>query len=231
MYESISITFLEARFHVWTMLMLIILMNSTSCLESNLTPYPIMWSFTAMGFMSYHNHGMTAEVILPHHDPMMLDLVPIIVISTSRKKVDRIKLTTRRSALLETVLILDPLVTAWAMKKFQFVVTKATKFFIGHTVTGGSKINTGWRYKFELQHHCAGFVYYDGQDFAGESNTAFYIGSLLVKPGCSITAWDTAFYEGDFREYPGTLIDPNNKFGIYFSSPSTGAVFNNAQMV
>ena len=28
------------------------------------------------------------------------------------------------------------------MKKFQFVVTKVNKFFIGHAVTGGSKINT-----------------------------------------------------------------------------------------
>ena len=53
-------------------------------------------------FSGIDNHpGMTAEAILPHHDPMMLDLVPIIVISTFRKKVDRIKLTTRRSALLE----------------------------------------------------------------------------------------------------------------------------------
>ena len=43
---------------------------------------------------------------------------------------------------LRPVLFLDLLVTAWPIKKFQFVVTKVNKFFIGHAVTSRTKNNT-----------------------------------------------------------------------------------------
>ena len=38
-------------------------------------------------------------------------------------------------------------------------------------------------------------------------------GSFLVKPGCTLTAWDNANYEGNFRDFEGTLLESDNTFG------------------
>jgi len=73
----------------------------------------------------------------------------------------------------------------------------------------------------------AGYVYYDGQDIynASVNNGTTYAGSFMVKPGCTLTVWEYENYEGEYREFDGTLIEPNNNWGRYINPPLDGCSY------
>jgi len=76
-----------------------------------------------------------------------------------------------------------------------------------------------------------GLVYYDGYDEPGICEAPCgsppgadlyigYTGSFMVKPGCTLTVWEKNLFNGEFREFDGTLLEPNNNWGIYDSIPN-----------
>jgi len=64
----------------------------------------------------------------------------------------------------------------------------------------------------------AGYVYYDGEDVTG----SYYAGSFMVKPGCTLTVWEDQNWEGEYREFDGTYLEPNNDWGYYFGPNDAG---------
>ena len=48
-------------------------------------------------------------------------------------------------------------------------------------------------------HSESGLLEWDGHDYPGNPGFYVHVGSFIVKPGCTLSAWDQANYEGDFR--------------------------------
>lgn len=59
-----------------------------------------------------------------------------------------------------------------------------------------------------------------GYDYTAEPGAYHSVGSLLIKPGCTVTAWMEANYEGAYMEYDGTLLVTENTFGHHFDGSS-----------
>jgi len=69
------------------------------------------------------------------------------------------------------------------------------------------------------------WLYPDGSDKTTEPEMYFHVGSFLVKPGCTVTGFVEANYEGEFRDFYGTLLESNNQWGHNFldsTSPTCG---------
>ena len=62
-----------------------------------------------------------------------------------------------------------------------------------------------------------GYVHPDGWDQTDVPGRFYNFGSFLVKPGCTYTVWQEANYEGEFREFDGTLLEAKNDWGYYWS--------------
>ncbi len=63
----------------------------------------------------------------------------------------------------------------------------------------------------------------DNKDYPGAAFFYTNVGSFMVKPGCVLTAFSEAEYTGDYRDFAGPLIEPNNLFGQdYGSAAETG---------
>ena len=45
-----------------------------------------------------------------------------------------------------------------------------------------------------------GLLDWDGHDYPGTPGFYTHVGAFLVKPGCTLSAWEQADYEGEFRQ-------------------------------
>lgn len=69
------------------------------------------------------------------------------------------------------------------------------------------------------------FMEPDGVDYTTEPESYVHVGSFLVKPGCTLTGFVEANYEGEFRDFYGTLLESNNDWGHHYldsTSPGCG---------